>query len=225
MKPLALCFLLGTGAAATACHRRVDLQQPTLRDPFSTYLSSRLGHPDPLPACRWRPLDLGPTAPAQLRRLRLVLELPNRFLVGPRELLVDSLRHPAAAGLWGGNQWLPGFYVEPVWYRWTRADQLPDKPVGAPISVLQLTQSRGYPPFLAEPPWTLGEGEECALPLGDRTARVLRFTARHPSQPPQWGAVAFWRGRPDDGFIALFLLGPEPAVQGEFLEIIRRHRP
>lgn len=93
------------------------------------------------------------------------------------------------------------------------------------MSVVQLTQARGYPPFLAEPPWTLGEAEECALSIEGRTARILRFSARHPVQPPQWGVVAFWRGRPDDDHIAFLGLGPDLAVQGEFLAIIRRHRP
>lgn len=212
-------------AAAGCRSQRIDLAPPALIDPYSVYLSKNLGTPGPLEPCSLRPIDLGPTESSRFKRLRLELDLPTTFLLGPRELLVDSLRHPAMGRTWGANGWLPGLYVQPVWYRWTRAD--PGVAVGAnaPTTLLQLTQARGYAAFQADAPWTMSESEECSLTLSGRTARVLRFTLRHPTVPPQWGLAAFWRGRPDDGWISVLGLGSDPATQGEFLEIIRRHRP
>jgi hypothetical protein len=91
--------------------------------------------------------------------------------------------------------------------------------------LLQLARRRGYPIFFARPPWTLGLADECALPLRSRTARVLRFTLHHPAHPTQWGVAAFWLGRPDDGYLALLGLGPDPSISAEVLLILRDHQP
>lgn len=207
------------------CQRPMNLAPPARDDVFTAYLSARLGGSDPLPDCAVRGFDLEATAPVEFARLRLHLELPTGFVPGPRELLIEPVRHPAIPGEWGGNQWLPGFYITPAWYRWTRSERAAKRGPTAPTTLVQIHNWRSFQMFLADPPWTLTEGEECALRLPGRTARVLRFTARHPVEAPQWGVVAYWRGRPGDGFLTVFALGPDPAVQAEVLEVIRRHRP
>lgn len=207
------------------CRGAGNLTPPTLRDPYSQYLANGIGSRDPLGACTTAPFDLGSTERQPIRRLQLGLFLPTAFVIGPRELPVDSLPHPARTRSLGWNGWLPGLYLEPVWYRWTRADRVPSGAVNPPTTVLQLSQRRGYPPFLAQPPWTIAEAGECLLPLKGRTARVFRFALKHPSQSTQWGVLAYWRGRPNDGWLAMLGLGPEPAVQAELVELIRRHEP
>lgn len=216
---LTLLWVLGS------CRSEAHLAPPTLRDRYSLFLAHGIGSRDPLGACPITGFDLGATERQPIRRLQLGLFLPTTFVIGPRGLPVDSLPHPSQARSLGWNGWLPGLHLEPVWYRWTRADRLTSGAVDPPTTVLQLSQRRGYPPFLAEPPWTVAEASECQLPLKGRTARVLRFALRHPRHATQWGVLAYWRGRPNDGWLAMLGLGPEPAVQAEVLELIRRHEP
>jgi hypothetical protein len=71
----------------------------------------------------------------------------------------------------------------------------------------------------------VGLAHECALRLRTRTARVIQFTLRHPAYPTHWGLVAFWRGRPDDGYLALLGLGADPSVPAELLVVLREHQP
>jgi hypothetical protein len=78
-----------------------------------------------------------------------------------------------------------------------------------------------YPVIQAQAPWTFSETEECALQLPPGTARVVRFTLRHPMVAPQWGLMATWWVRPGERALGLLVLGPDAGVQAEVLEMLR----
>ena len=219
--------LVGFGLAAVlaGCRHAADLDPPPVRDLFGRYLTEHATLPGSLSECPSSPGTTEPMAHVAMRRLKLSLSLPADFVAGPINLPIDSLVHPVL-GRWGGQQWLPGLYLQPVtWYRWTRVRRGSGTAGEAPTTVFQLGQRRGYIPFVAEPPWTVSSGRECRLTLGDRTIRVLLFNLVHPSLPTQWGVEAFWRGRPDDGWLAALGLGPEERDRDQLVSAIRGSVP
>jgi len=218
--PLALASLIAACARGPG-----DTRLPLARDPYSRSLAA-LGEPaDSLRPCQTPVVAPGPTETVQLQRLRWSFELPAGFAVGPRNLRVDSVIHPAFSGRRAASQWLPGLYVEPVWYRWTRLESAAGPTADASETLLQVTGASGYPMFLAQPPWSLAVSEECVFPVAGRLARVLTFVLRHPTLGAEWGVAALWRTKGNNGYFGFFALTPDPAVQAELLGVIRLQRP
>jgi hypothetical protein len=218
---MALCFAMACGAVGSSGGA------PPLVDRYSRTLSARLRHASPLAPCQLGKLDLGPTEPASIRRFPLVLALPTAFGSGPIDLRIDSLWHPMLHAWWAAQEWLPGLHIEPErYYRWSRVHAATTPGADLPTTLFQLVFRRrtAYPLVQTDPPWEFTESEECLLTLQVGTARVLRFTLRHPTVASQWGVLASWRVRPET-VMGLLALGPEPSVQAEVLQILRQlHR-
>ncbi len=222
-RDLALVVLLATSCASTQVSGRL----PPVRDFYSRTLSNELGGRDSLRDCAFGRADLGAGEPARIRRFDLHLVLPEGFALDRAEYPRDSLWHPVLRRRWGGEEWIPGVYIESgSWYRWTRTHPEEGPSPVMPATLVQLTErSRpSYPLFQAVPPWRMTETEECRVRLESRTIRVARFALRHPTAPSRWGLVATWWGAPGRGAFALLALGPDEGVQAEVLAILEQVR-
>jgi len=213
-------LMLAVGCAATSS----SAGAPPLADRYSRTLSARFLDTASLTECRLAKVDLGPTEPARLRRFPVVLTLPSEFGLGPFDLLRKRVWHPMLQARWQAEEWVPGIYIEQArHYRWSRVHATAGSGVIPPTTLFQLVvRSRpAYPLIHIDPPWVFAEATECLVQLETGTARVLRFSLRHPTEAAQWGAMASWRlhGTTSLGLLAL---GPDEAVQEESLEILRR---
>ena len=225
-------LFLASGCAASGSSSG---SPPPLLDRYSRVLSSQSQNPSPPAQCQLEKLDLGPTAAAPIRRFPLVVSLPTAFAWGPVDLPIDSLWHPLlqssanVRGWWYAEEWLPGFYIESArYYRWSRAETAGNPGGDVPTTLIQLVPRTEYgtvyPVVQAHPPWVFAGAEECLLAFPAGTARVLRFTLRHPTVSAQWGVMAAWGVR-GHTFMRLLAFGPDPSVQTEVLHILRQvHR-
>jgi hypothetical protein len=216
-------LFLATGCAASGSGSG---SPPPLLDRYSRALSAQSQNSSSPAQCQVGKLDLGPTAAAPIRRFPLVVSLPTAFAAGPVDLPLNSLWHPLY-GRWSAEEWLPGFYIESArYYRWSRAETAANPGGAVPTTLMQLVPSwtesgTTYPVVLAHPPWVFTRVEECLLAFPAGTARVLRFTLRHPTVPAQWGIMASWRMRGRGRMVMRLLsFGPDPSVQTEALHIL-----
>ncbi|MEZ4455640.1 MAG: hypothetical protein R2882_03680 [Gemmatimonadales bacterium] len=224
MRPVAAIgaiLVLGTG-----CAKAGTAPVPYLSGAWNHYLITNAVGPTTAPAaaCEADAVDLGPLVRANIRRLQLRLNLPASFGAAPRNPPQD--RFPSPVGdYWLGTPWLDGLGLVSAWYRWTRLDDLAAAGPDASTTLIQLVQERGYQMLAALPPWRLAGGAECWVPIGRQKARVFRFELAHPTLPRQWGLMAFWRGRPNDGWVSFLGLGPRPSTQAEMLAILAALEP
>jgi hypothetical protein len=224
-------LFVATGCAASGSGSG---SPPPLLDRYDRVLSAQSQNSLPLAQCQVEKLDLGPTAAALIRRFPLVVSLPTAFAAGPIDLPIDSLWHPLlqssanVRGWWYPQEWLPGFYIESArFYRWSRAETAANAGGDVPTTLIQLVPRTEfgtvYPVVLAHPPWVFNGAEECLLAFPAGTARVLRFSLRHPTMSAQWGVMAAWRVR-GHTIMRLLAFGPDPSVQTEVLHILRQVR-
>jgi hypothetical protein len=192
----------------------------TKSDAFTYWLLTNAGERGEPTACAASPINVGPTWMARPRDRQVQLPLPTTFFPERWNLPQDRMFFPAV-GWQYGQEWAPGIQVIAAWDRWTRV-QLHGEPGDA---LFQVINRRGYQPFVAAAPWKLTASPECILALPNQPIRVLFFELHHPTYPSRWGMVAFWRGRPGDGFLSALVLGPDPAIQAEALQILRGQVP
>jgi hypothetical protein len=192
----------------------------TKDDAFTYWLLTNAGDQGQPGPCATRSIDLGPTWMARPRDRQIQLPVPTSFHAERWNLPQDRAFFPGL-GWQLGQEWVPGIHVIAVWDRWTRAQLHGDRT----DALFQVVNRRGYQPFVAAAPWKMTASAECILALPNRPVRVLFFELHHPSYPSQWGLVAFWRGRPGDGDLSALAIGPDPAIQAEAFQILRRQVP
>lgn len=200
---------------------------PLLPDRYSQVLSERVGSARDPAECEVPPWDLGPATHARMRRLHLRVPLPVTWVQSSSFVPLERAYVPEV-GTIDAEEWRPGlFLAQPGFYRWTRVGPTAGTVAGPDPAeaMLQIIPQRGYQLLSGAPDWTMSNATECTMPVAGRVARVISFSLQHRTLAPLFGVTAFWRGRPDDGWISALGLGPDAASRAELFAILRAIEP
>lgn len=205
--------LMGCGGAA-----REDRALPTPgTSRFDVFLRTRAPKGEP-PSCKLRGLAIPDAKLVRSFETQVTFALPASYsrVHGGLQLSHAHFLNGRTRDAW---EWEPDVKLVPgeMWIGEPAAG-------GEDAFLFQVSRRGGYIPFAWEGDRELTGVRECKLRIGKEQARVVLFTLTSRTNPPVYGAAAYWRSPRDVSGVSTLALGPDEATQAEFVTIIRSAR-